>query len=258
MKNSKNFYLVHLNVVYDGIAGGYNIIGEIDGNNVIDREAVIKDLVDNNKLEDMDDAECIESIMLISEKDYLDLLQTHGGYVWFGPCNDVSGTDIICKREVDAVCKEKAEKGIDLVEISLNAAAPYSGNEYYEHYWIKKESYEKIKEDMPSETSIPELDGKFSEVSGDIIVEEYGYNTDEEYAKAGKISTFDNDGEELKCLLSDLYNDAGLDFDSEQSEINEYFNSLDCYTDLTVRVPESLVPGIKELVERYISENKQA
>lgn len=66
MKNSKNFYLTHLNVVYDGIAGGYNIIGEIDGNNVIDREAVIKDLVDNNKLEDMDDVECIESMMTIS------------------------------------------------------------------------------------------------------------------------------------------------------------------------------------------------
>ena len=98
MKNSKNFYLVHLNVVYDGIAGGYNIIGEIDGNNIIDREAVIKDLVDNNKLEDMDDVECIESMMIISEKDYLDLLQTHRGYVWFGPCNDVSGTDIICRH----------------------------------------------------------------------------------------------------------------------------------------------------------------
>lgn len=245
MKNSKNFYLVHLNVVYDGIDGGYNIIGEIDSNNVIDREAVIKDLVDNNKLEDMDDVECIESMLIISEKDYLGLLQTHRGYVWFGPYVNVSGTAIICRN-------------IDLVEISLNAAAPYSGNEYYEHYWIKKESYEKIKEDMHSEESIPELDGKFSEVSGDIIVEEYGYKTDEEYAKAGKISTFDNDGEELKCLLSDLYNDAGLDFDSEQAEINEYFNSLDCYIDLTVRVPESLVPGIKELVERYISENKQA
>lgn len=98
MKNSKNFYLVHLNVVYDGIAGGYNIIGEIDDNNAIDREAVIKDLVDNNKLEDMDDVECIESMMIISEKDYLDLLQTHRGYVWFGPCNDVSGTDIICRH----------------------------------------------------------------------------------------------------------------------------------------------------------------
>lgn len=98
MKNSKNFYLVHLNVVYDGIAGGYNIIGEIDGNNVIDREAVIKDLVDNNKLEDMDDVECIESMMIISEKDYLDLLQTHRGYVWFGPYVNVSDTDIICRH----------------------------------------------------------------------------------------------------------------------------------------------------------------
>lgn len=256
MKNSKNFYLVHFNVVYDGIDGGYNIIGEVDGNNVPSEETVIKDLVDNNKLEDMDDIKCIESIMLISEKDYADLMQAHGGYIWFGHCNDVSGTDIICKREVDAVCKEKAEKGIDLVEISLNATAPYSGNEYYEHYWIKKESYEEIKEDMPSETSIPELDGKFSEVSGDIIVEEYGYNTDEEYAKVGKISTFDNDGKELKNLLSDLYSDAGLDFDSEQNEINEYFNNLDCYVDLNIKVPESLVSDIKELVNKYIQEHK--
>lgn len=79
-----------------------------------------------------------------------------------------------------------------------------------------------------------------------------------QYAKTGKISTFDNDGEELKHLLSDLYSDVCLDFNSEQSEINEYFNSLDCYIDLTVHVPESLVIDIKELVERYISENKQA
>lgn len=257
MENStKNFYLVHLNVVYDGIAGGYNVIGEIDSNSAVDRETVIENLVSNSRLEDADDVECIESVMLISEKDYLDLMQAHGGYIWFGHCNDVLGTGIICKREVDAVCKEKAEKGIDLVEISLNATAPYSGNEYYEHYWIKKESYEKIKEDLPSEERIPELDGKYSEVYGDIITEQYGYKTDEEYAKAGKISTFDNDDEILKRLLSDLYSEAGLDFDSEQNEINEYFNNLDCYVDLNIKVPESLVSDIEELVAKYIQEHK--
>lgn len=254
MENStKNFYLVHLNVVYDGIVGGYNVIGEIDSNSVVDRETIIENLVSNSRLEDMDDVECIESVMLISEKDYSTLVQMYG-HVWFGPCGNVSGTDLVCKKEVETVYREKA--GIDLVEISLNATAPYSGNEYYEHYWIKKESYEKIKEDLPSEESIPELDGKYSEVFGDIITEEYGYKTDEEYAKAGKISTFDNDGEILKRLLPDLYSEAGLDFDSEQDEINEYFNNLDCYVDLNIKVPESLVPDIEELVKKYIQENK--
>lgn len=254
MENSnRNFYLVHLNVVYDGIDGGYNIIGEIDSNNVVDKETVIKNLASSSRLEDVDDVECIESVMLISEKEYSNLAQMYG-HVWFGPCGNVSGTDVVCKREVETVYREKA--GIDLVEISLNATAPYSGNEYYEHYWIKKESYEKIKENLPSEESIPDLDGKHSEVTGDIITEEYGYNTDEEYAKAGKINTFDNDGEILKILLSDLYSEAELNFDSEQEEINEYFNNLDCYVDINIRVPESLVSDIEELVEKYIQEHK--
>ena len=79
MENStKNFYLVHLNVVYDGIAGGYNVIGEIDSNSVVDRETVIENLVSNSRLEDADDVECIESVMLISEKDYSDLVQMYG------------------------------------------------------------------------------------------------------------------------------------------------------------------------------------
>ena len=60
----------------------------------------------------------------------------------------------------------------------------------------------------------------------------------------------------MKNLLSDLYSDAGLDFDSEQAEINEYFNGLDCYTDLNIRVPESLVSDIEELVAKSIQEHK--
>lgn len=47
---------------------------------------------------------------------------------------------------------------MELVKVNLYAYAYYSGVEYEENIWIKKSSYEKIKECFPTEVYIADID----------------------------------------------------------------------------------------------------
>ena len=70
-----------------------------------------------------------------------------------------------------------------------------------------------------------ELDGKYSDVMGEIEIQN-DCNTDEEYAKAGKSKY---DGDYLEYSLKDLYENNNIDWEAEQKEINDYFDSLDIW-----------------------------
>ena len=59
---------------------------------------------------------------------------------------------------------------MDLVRVYLYAEAYYSGAEYKDDIWIKKSSYEKLKDVFPEEISCGDLDGKFSEVMGEVSI----------------------------------------------------------------------------------------
>ena len=59
---------------------------------------------------------------------------------------------------------------MDLVFISVYAEAYYSEEEYYDSFWIKRSSYEKIKDDISDEIYCGELDGKHSETMGSVTV----------------------------------------------------------------------------------------
>lgn len=71
---------------------------------------------------------------------------------------------------------------MELVNINLFAEGYYSESTYEDNIWIKKSSYEKLMEVFPKEISCGELDGKYSEVMGEVEVKDYSY-TDEYYAK---------------------------------------------------------------------------
>lgn len=58
---------------------------------------------------------------------------------------------------------------MDLVFISVYAEAYYSTAEYYDSFWIKRSSYEKIKDDISDEIYCGELGGKHSETMGKSI-----------------------------------------------------------------------------------------
>ena len=134
---------------------------------------------------------------------------------------------------------------MELVNINLFAEAYYSGITYEDNIWIKKTSYEKLMDIFPEEISCGELDGKYSEVMGEVNVQDYSY-TDEYYAKNADMA---HDGSYLKWSLRDLYESNGLDWVEEQKEITEYLSHLDLYERVTVSVPHSKVKELMKFVE---------
>lgn len=134
---------------------------------------------------------------------------------------------------------------MELVNVNLFAEAYYSGITYEDNIWIKKTSYEKLMSVFPEEISCGELDGKHSEVMGEVEVQDYSY-TDEYYAKNADIT---NDGDYLELSLRDLYESNGLDWVEEQKEIIEYLSHLDLYEEVTVSVPHSKVEELMKFVD---------
>lgn len=134
---------------------------------------------------------------------------------------------------------------MELVNVNLFAEAYYSGITYEDNIWIKKTSYEKLMSVFPEEISCGELDGKHSEVMGEVEVQDYSY-TDEYYAKNADII---NDGDYLELSLRDLYESNGLDWVEEQKEIIEYLSHLDLYEEVTVSVPHSKVEELMKFVD---------
>ena len=135
---------------------------------------------------------------------------------------------------------------MELVKVNLYAYAYYSGVEYEENIWIKKSSYEKIKESLPTEVYVADIDGKYSETEGKVTVKE-SFKSDKEYAIEGKLEC---DGENLRWELESFYKDNDLDYESEQEEIAEYLNSIDVYEEVTVKIPRSKVTELKTYAEK--------
>lgn len=134
---------------------------------------------------------------------------------------------------------------MELVNINLSAEGYYSERTYEDNIWIKKSSYEKLMDVFPKEISCGELDGKYSEVMGEVEVQDYSY-TDEYYAKNADAS---HDGDYLEWSLRDLYESNGLKWVEEQNEINEYLSHLDLYEEVTVSVPHSKVKELMKFVD---------
>ena len=105
---------------------------------------------------------------------------------------------------------------MELVKVNLYAYAYYSGVEYEENIWIKKSSYEKIKECFPTEVYIADIDGKYSETEGKVTVKE-SFKSDKEYAIEGKLEC---DGESLKWELESVYENLSLIHISEPTRPN--------------------------------------
>lgn len=134
---------------------------------------------------------------------------------------------------------------MELVNVCLFAEGYYSESTYEDNIWIKKSSYEKLKDIFPTEIGCGELDGKFSEVMGNVEIQD-DWETDTDYAQAGVSKC---DGDYLKWKLKDLYKDNNIDWNSEQKEIKEYFDNLDVWEEVTVSVPSSKRSELMKFVE---------
>ena len=53
----------------------------------------------------------------------------------------------------------------------------------------------------------------------------------------------------VKHSLKDLYENNNIDWEAEQKEINDYFDSLDIWEDVRVSIPSSKRKELMEFVE---------
>ena len=124
---------------------------------------------------------------------------------------------------------------MELVNVCLYAEWYYSGATYEDNIWIKESSYEKLRDIFPTEISCGELDGKHSDVMGEVEIQN-DWHTDEEYSKAGSAK---HDGDYLEWELKDLYRDNNLDWEAEQKENKENLDSHYIYEDVTLCIQAS-------------------
>lgn len=135
---------------------------------------------------------------------------------------------------------------MDLVFISVYAEAYYSTAEYYDSFWIKRSSYEKIKDDISDEIYCGELGGKHNETMGSVTVYK-DTCTEEEYATEAHEAV--QDGYRLESYLEDLYSNVNIDFKQEQQEINKFFENIDADEKVILRVPRSKVNDLVEYAD---------
>lgn len=136
---------------------------------------------------------------------------------------------------------------MDLVKVGIYAEGYYSGQTYAEEYFIKEESYNRLKEEINNiDIYIVDLDGEYSEIPADLEIENY---TEERILKSN-IEEMIQNSDNLARELIPIYNKIGLDFIQELSEIDKYLNELNTYITIEITIKKSQ----RKLVEDFIKD----
>jgi len=134
---------------------------------------------------------------------------------------------------------------MNVVNLCFYAEGYYSGQTYEENVLISEEFYEKIKDSISEmEVYIDELDGKHSEILGEIDIQP----CDEKDIPKWYTNT-KSDGEKFRERLYYLCEDLGLDLNSDEEEVNKYIETLDYNIDVTVSVKKSDKDKLIKFVE---------
>lgn len=140
---------------------------------------------------------------------------------------------------------------MDIVKLNVYAEAYYSGATYEEDVVISKSLYEKIKTELDEYDSennenargvyVGELDGKHSEVEGDLSVEVY---SEEEIADCSW--DLNEDGDCLYYKVKYICDEKDLDLDADIKSVQNYLKNVDLYVEISLTVKKSNVDKIKE------------
>ena len=127
---------------------------------------------------------------------------------------------------------------MDLVKLYCYGEAYYSGATYREVIYLLKEDYRKLNWDLTEEEIwLGELDGKHSEVYGDVFISEIKEEEQENY----NFET-DDDGD---CLFNHLiYEREGITEEMIEGMVKralDYIETIDSLVDVTYRVRKSQV-----------------
>ena len=140
---------------------------------------------------------------------------------------------------------------MDIVKLNVYAEAYYSGAVYEEDVVISKSLYEKIKTELDEYNSennenasgiyVGELDGKHSEVEGDLYIEVY---SEDEVADCDW--NLNEDGDRLYYKVKDICDEKNLDLDEDIKTVKEYLKNVDSYVEISIRTKKSNVEKIRE------------
>ena len=160
-----------------------------------------------------------------------------------------------------------------LIYLNLHAEAYYSGAEYDETVFITPDDYrkyfckEEVDEDKVYETahktwhdkeiSVGELDGKHSEVMGDVYVDLYEEpDIKEQYEEPNNDGTF---------LIDEMLYSAGITQWDERQKVKEEIQSnvqklikeIGVYVVVSYRIPEDKVEELNTFVENLLNREKR-
>ena len=143
---------------------------------------------------------------------------------------------------------------MDIVKLNVYAEAYYSGATYEEDVVISRNLYEKIKTELDEYDSennenargvyVGELDGKHSEVEGDLSVKVY---SEDEVADCSW--DLNEDGDMLYYKIKDICDEKDLDLDEDIKTVQDYLKNVDSYVEISIMVKKSNVEKVKEYAE---------
>ena len=133
---------------------------------------------------------------------------------------------------------------MNLVNINVYGEGYYSGSSYEESIFLLEEDYKELGKDLDGiEVHLGELDGKHSEVYGEVEVE----IITEEMQKTYNFNK-NNDGEELFDVIEELSPNAK----NMVERAKKYIETLDSLVNITFTVRKSQVEKIREVVSELI------
>ena len=135
---------------------------------------------------------------------------------------------------------------MNLVNINVYGEGYYSGNSYKEAIFLLEEDYNSLEEDFNGKImDLGELDGKHSQVDGEIYVE---IITEEEQLNY----KFDvsNDGESLYWELDSI----NTNIDEMIKRANNYIESLDRLVEVKFTVKKSQIEAVNNAVYEIINQ----
>lgn len=137
---------------------------------------------------------------------------------------------------------------MNLIEINVYGSGYHSGKSYDETIFLLEEDYKLLGEDLQDkEIYLGELDGKHSEVMGEIDVDIIS-----EYSQLNYNFEVSNDGDTLYWELNELTNNL-----SEMIEkANKYISTIDSMTTVSFNVRKSQVEKVNSIVNEFINIDK--
>lgn len=135
---------------------------------------------------------------------------------------------------------------MELTNINLYAEGYYSNQTHEENILIPKKVFDQLEGSILGiEIYIHDLDGKHSEVTGNISVEHF---TEEECSQCEINSTCD--GERLDERLQELFEDNGLDLHEEMKAAREFLKTID----KPITVEYTIMESQKEAVDKFVND----